>query len=426
MPQTDDLDRVGVGATGIPGLRQHRLALSDQREQVAGEGERPTGGVAEDHHAVAGLDVDLEPREEPGHRPAVPRIPAPVDVPDLPAEAVPGQPRLAGQVVDRLDDAHLLEGVLREDVAGVAGEEGRPAGEVVHRRPQLPRGRHRAGVVLRLGEEQVGERMDGQPDGGPALRRRDVVRAMPSGSSRSRWTTSVHGDAFGPARPARPAPHTRRWCSGTGSPGRIRCTGDGAISAAQSPPGVRSHQGPSVSDCNPEVCVSSCAIVARPNAVPGTWSSSRSSRSSRPASRSRMTHTATNVLVIEPIRYCVSESAGTPSARPSSVPRASDQTSSPPRTIPAATDGSRTFRCSTASRVRERRARSTGRASPRGQALRADARAVAVDPVDRAAAVFFAVVFLAVDFGGLLRRPLAGRRALGPLLGEQLERRARA
>ena len=38
VPQTDDLDRVGVGATGIPGLRQHRLALPDQCEQVAGEG----------------------------------------------------------------------------------------------------------------------------------------------------------------------------------------------------------------------------------------------------------------------------------------------------------------------------------------------------------------------------------------------------
>ena len=46
----------------------------------------------------------------------------------------------------------------------VAAEEGRPAGQVGHGGPQLAGGGHRAGVVLRLGQQHVGERVHGQPE----------------------------------------------------------------------------------------------------------------------------------------------------------------------------------------------------------------------------------------------------------------------
>ena len=49
--------------------------------------------------------------------------------------------------------------------AVAAAEEGRPAGQVGDRGPQLPGGGHRPGVVLGLGQQQVGERVHGEPEG---------------------------------------------------------------------------------------------------------------------------------------------------------------------------------------------------------------------------------------------------------------------
>ena len=49
-------------------------------------------------------------------------------------------------------------------------EEGRPPGEVGHRGPQLAGRGHGAGVVLRLGQHEVGERVHRQPGGGAPLR----------------------------------------------------------------------------------------------------------------------------------------------------------------------------------------------------------------------------------------------------------------
>ena len=48
--------------------------------------------------------------------------------------------------------------------------------------------------------------------------------------------------------------------------------------------------------------------------MPGRCCSSRSSRSSFPASRSCITETAVNVFVIEPMRYCVSGVASAPAS----------------------------------------------------------------------------------------------------------------
>ena len=57
-------------------------------------------------------------------------------------------------------------------------------------------------------------------------------------------------------------------------------------------------------------------MLTSSRAEPGTCAPNRSVSSSRPASRSRSTQTATKVLVIEPIRYCVSSSAGRPCGAP--------------------------------------------------------------------------------------------------------------
>ena len=56
----------------------------------------------------------------------------------------------------------------------------------------------------------------------------------------------------------------------------------------------------------PERCASIRRIVGEPSAIPSRCCSSRSSRSSAPASRSCMIAVAVNVFVIEPMRYCVS------------------------------------------------------------------------------------------------------------------------
>ena len=88
-----------------------------------------------------------------------------------------------------------------------------------------------------------------------------------------------------------------------------------------------------VSAVRPPVCESNAAIVRSPTAVPGRCRSTVSSRASAPASRCCMTRAAVNVLVIEPMRYCVSASVGAP-ALPT-------QASSGPSRIPVTTEGSR-------------------------------------------------------------------------------------
>ena len=125
-----------------------------------------------------------------------------------------------------------------------------------------------------------------------------------------------------------------------------------------------------------------------------------------------MTHTATNVLVIEPIRYWVSESAGTPSARPSSVPRASDHDQ-----LAAADDARRHRRQPDLPLLdgEPRRQLARGRRVERRHAVRPcgpTPERSRVDPADRAAAVFLAVVFLAVDLVVFFAARL---RVVGPL-----------
>ena len=74
-----------------------------------------------------------------------------------------------------------------------------------------------------------------------------------------------------------------------------------------------------------------------------------SDRSILPSSRRRITATATNVLLIEPARYCTPAFGAGP-AVPRIRPRPADQMRPPPLTSPALTEGNRWTACSVASR----------------------------------------------------------------------------
>ena len=111
---------------------------------------------------------------------------------------------------------------------------------------------------------------------------RVVVRVIPSGSSRSRRD---HLEPVGAVRPGDELAERREADVGVveASTGpEALAHGRARRARPSSPPGVRSHHGPFVSACTPAPCESSWAIVTSPKAEPGTWSSKRSSRSSRP------------------------------------------------------------------------------------------------------------------------------------------------
>src|SRR6186997_2320089 len=77
-----------------------------------------------------------------------------------------------------------------------------------------------------------------------------------------------------------------------------------------------------------------------------------------------MTNTAVNVLVIEPIMYCVS-SVGAVTGSRRAEPTCADHTRVPSLTMPALTAGECHWLCA----PRTRRSRSRTRASPRGRPL---------------------------------------------------------
>nr|WP_319463470.1 hypothetical protein [Micromonospora sp. RTP1Z1] len=152
-------------------------------------GRRAARRVRQHDDAVSGVAGDAQLGDEARHRPAVAGVPASVDVEHLPADPVRTRPRDTLVVDDEVRLAHLLERVGGEQLAGVAGEESGPPREVLDRGPQLARGAHRAGVVLGLGQEDVGKGCTARPRAARPVGRL-VVRPMPSGSSRSRRKTS--------------------------------------------------------------------------------------------------------------------------------------------------------------------------------------------------------------------------------------------
>jgi hypothetical protein len=102
---------------------------------------------------------------------------------------------------------HLLERGRIEDTAGVADQERGEATEVREGRPQLPRGGHHAGVVLRLGQDDVGpgvhrgalggrgDRAGCRPDhaqGGEHLRSHGV---LPGRAAQPRHQLAEHAEA---------------------------------------------------------------------------------------------------------------------------------------------------------------------------------------------------------------------------------------
>jgi hypothetical protein len=94
-------------------------------------------------------------------------------------------------------DRHLLQRGGVQDAAGVAEQEGAEPAEVGQRRPQLPGRGHHAGVVLGLGEDDVG----------PGVHRRAL-----GGRGHRAWARAGHaqraqhlgGDGVVPGRAAQP------------------------------------------------------------------------------------------------------------------------------------------------------------------------------------------------------------------------------
>ena len=181
----------------------------------------------------------------------------------------------------------------------------REPAEVGQGRPQLPGGGHHAGVVLRLGQDDVGPRVHGRARG----RGRDGTRRRPGHAERREH---LGGDGVVPRGPAHPGDQLAEQAEA--EVGVVEPAGgaeDDVVSrraprSSSEPPGVRSHQPPGLSAEAPARCESSCPMVRSPNGVPGRCRSSGSSRCSRPSSRSRITTTAVTVLLIDPSRYWTS------------------------------------------------------------------------------------------------------------------------
>ena len=193
-----------------------------------------------------------------------------------------------------------------------------------------------------LGQQDVGPGVDG-PATCVRLVREVGVRVMPSGV-RTLSAQLVEPRPSGlRRRRARRAARTRigvveqvaaRWRSGRRRRRRA--------SSGRCVPGVRSHHGAGVS-----LAIRRCARAAGRSSNPGGGSGRcvpiGSSSSTTPASTSRRTQTATSVLVIDPIRYCVSV-GGAPSTRPA----APDHTGPARRATAATTDGTRPSCCADA------------------------------------------------------------------------------
>ena len=209
---------------------------------------------------------------------------------------------------------------------GLPAEEGRPAREVRHGGPQLPGRRHGPGVVLGLGQQDVGERVHGQPPGGAPGRSRSSCsssRAARAGPRARRRTSRAVVHLEQPSERG----VSRRWSSGSGARrGSAVPTPRDPRASPSRRPGVRSHRAV-VSAWTPALWVRSCSIVNVVEGVPGTCAPKRSVRSSRPGVAQPQHGTATKVLVIEPIRYCVSASAGARRRGRRRVPTAPVQTS---------------------------------------------------------------------------------------------------
>ena len=93
----------------------------------------------------------------------------------------------------------------------------------------------------------------------------------------------------------------------------------------------------------PDTCARACRTVTAWG-TSGRWSPRRSSRESRPSSRSCITITAVNVLVLEAIRYW-SSGPGVSREPTLVVPMPANHSSSPPRDTAAASPGTRPSRC---------------------------------------------------------------------------------
>ena len=238
-----------------------------------------------------------------------------------------------------------------EDLGSPPDKNFGPTGQVIHRRPQLAGRSHGHRVVRRLFQHGVDVGVDGQALGVGRFRQH-------RGAAHTEWLPDLAAEDLGERRRAAAGdelrPVRRNRDSSSGSVGPAATRGPGV--EASRPPGRETACPP----CAPTTVPASrpadqrCGKAAgrrSPAVQPAPAGGRRSGRSTRraPSSRSRSTAAATNVLVIEPIRYCVSADGEPPPAIPVE-PRPLHQMRAPSRTRPTTSEGSRPLACSSSTR----------------------------------------------------------------------------
>ena len=234
-----------------------RLALGQGVHEVADElGRQPRGGVGEDDAAVAGVGVDPQAGEEARHGPAVAGVADALDVPHLPAQAMGSCPGRARNVVDSDGQAHLTQRLSRQSpaVSPVRNAAQRARSSTVDQScwpAAMARRRARA--------RRAGHR----PGDGPPARRR-ARNGSSCGSSRGRSRPSVTAVPRHPGGVHQLAEHGIPDVGvvepRTGTELQLRLRGD---EVGPGPPATRSHQGPAVSACRPEVWRAAATVTGR-------------------------------------------------------------------------------------------------------------------------------------------------------------------
>ena len=328
----------------LPAVWQARLVVGHDPHQVEGDpadvGTRRGVGQGDGADAVGGAHAQRG--QEARHRAGMAVQHPPVVAEQLQAEPVSAGPGLvAGRRGRRAHLGQRRRG--QHPVVAVQQEDGEPA-QVLRGRPELPRRRHQPGGIGRLELHDVRPRvhretarvrlLGRQGGAGHGERAQDllpqrVLPAVPAQLADQRAEQPVAGVGVVEQPPA-----------GCGAGLRM------SASPGRSSPGLRSHHGPGVSEARPAVCASSWAIVAPAASPASRCLPSGSARSRRPSSRSRMTSTAINVLVSEPMRNWVSPSGSCPA----SMLRDPNQAWPPSRTTAAASNGVRPSAWPTATR----------------------------------------------------------------------------
>ena len=308
-PSTSRLRAQRREARPPSGSLRHRSASGSDGSALQ-QAPRPTAPVASrravgQHHptALRSRGSTNRPARKPGIDPVCPTS-VPVACPAQPQPQAVGADMLVVRHRRRARSASRSHDSTLSSPARTPARTSGPASKIARRTPELAGRCHRC--RCRAPARPAARRSPGCATSGrcagpgwyvvaaQAQRNQQLRRSPP----RTRCVTAA-------ARRAGRAARSRGCCSGSARLRRKTRTSSafGAASSGQSLPGVRSHHCPAGSAVIPDRCASRSRIVASAYGASGRWRPIRSLRSISPSSRSRITRTAVNVLVIEPIRY---------------------------------------------------------------------------------------------------------------------------